>query len=172
MSDDEEWVPLLGYEGVISVSTLGRVRSEPRILKDDRKWPGTLLKPFVGRSTYLEVSVPSDKPHRRRIQVHRAVCLGFHGEPPTGKSMALHRNGDKFDNRPENLYWGDYDDNMRDRISHGRHFNAKTHCKRGHELTEDNVYVAPQKPNARYCRKCRRIRHQKWYEGVRNERSR
>jgi hypothetical protein len=30
-------------------------------------------------------------------------------------------------------------------------------CKRGHELTEDNVYRQPNKPG-RYCRACYRIR--------------
>lgn len=30
----------------------------------------------------------------------------------------------------------------------------KTHCKRGHALTESNVYRHPSKPNARHCRAC------------------
>lgn len=30
----------------------------------------------------------------------------------------------------------------------------KTHCKHGHELTEDNIYVPPKRPTRRYCRKC------------------
>lgn len=84
--------------------------------------------------------------------------------------MALHRDGDKFNNRADNLYWGDYDDNMQDRIRHRRHFNSKTHCKRDHELTEDNIYRMEGKPN-RYCRKCRRIRHQKWYDKVKEDRN-
>lgn len=33
-------------------------------------------------------------------------------------------------------------------------------CKRGHELTEDNVYRQPGKPTERYCRACARIRRQ------------
>jgi hypothetical protein len=30
----------------------------------------------------------------------------------------------------------------------------KTHCKRGHEFTPENTYVAPDRPNSRACRKC------------------
>lgn len=33
---------------------------------------------------------------------------------------------------------------------------AKTHCPSGHEYTPDNTYVLPSRPNARYCKACRR----------------
>lgn len=31
----------------------------------------------------------------------------------------------------------------------------KTHCNRGHEYTEENIYRAPGKPDVRDCRACR-----------------
>lgn len=168
---EEEWRPLYGHEGVISVSSFGRVRSESRILPDGRNWRGSILTQTTGRSTYLEVSLPSDKKHRQRQLVHRLVCLVFNGPNPPGKTMALHADGNKFNNSAENLYWGDYNDNMKDRISHGRHFNTtKTHCKFGHELTKDNIYTPPKKPKSRYCRKCRKRRHDKWYAAVKEDR--
>lgn len=167
---EEEWKFLPGHEGVIEVSNEARVRSVTRVLRDGRTWRGRLLTARVGRSGYLEISVPSEKPWRARIQLHRAVCLTFNGEAPSGKPMVLHRDGDRFNNRPENLYWGDYDDNMQDRIRHGRHFNSKTQCKRGHELSEDNVYRI-KGSTSRYCRKCRKIRHRKWYENVKEARN-
>lgn len=34
---------------------------------------------------------------------------------------------------------------------------VKTHCKRGHELTPENVYLAPSRPNERKCRECMRL---------------
>lgn len=34
----------------------------------------------------------------------------------------------------------------------------KTVCLNGHELTGDNVYVPPKRPNSRYCRECQRGR--------------
>jgi hypothetical protein len=38
-------------------------------------------------------------------QVARLVCLAFHGLPPEGKPLALHRSNDTSDNRPENVRW-------------------------------------------------------------------
>lgn len=35
----------------------------------------------------------------------------------------------------------------------------KTHCKRGHEFTPDNIYRQPAKPNKRYCVACRKEVH-------------
>jgi hypothetical protein len=36
-----------------------------------------------------------------------------------------------------------------------RHWRSRTHCKWGHELTPENVYVPPKLPTARACRTCR-----------------
>lgn len=33
----------------------------------------------------------------------------------------------------------------------------RTYCKRGHELTEDNVYRPPSRPHHRQCRACRAV---------------
>jgi hypothetical protein len=86
--------------------------------------------------------------------VHRLVCEAFHGPAPEGKPWALHRNGDAGDNRPENLYWGDREDNAQDMIRHGRHRNArKTHCKRNHEFTPENTIWRSQ-GTKRECRTC------------------
>lgn len=35
---------------------------------------------------------------------------------------------------------------------------TKTHCKRGHPLTPENVYNPPSLPRSRYCVACRRLR--------------
>lgn len=35
----------------------------------------------------------------------------------------------------------------------------RTHCKRGHELTPDNVYHPPAHPDRRQCRTCIRARN-------------
>ena len=35
---------------------------------------------------------------------------------------------------------------------------AQTHCHRGHELTEANIYRPPKRPNSRHCRQCIRER--------------
>lgn len=36
----------------------------------------------------------------------------------------------------------------------------KTHCKRGHEFTEENTYLPPKRPTARECKTCIRLRRE------------
>lgn len=38
------------------------------------------------------------------------------------------------------------------------HQVLQTHCLRGHELTPENTYRPPRRPNSRHCRECKRIR--------------
>jgi len=66
--------------------------------------------------------------------------------------------------RPEHLYEGTQQQNMIDKAESGwRPWNAdKTHCKRGHEFTEENTYHFVQVRNgreqhSRQCRECRRV---------------
>ncbi len=50
--------------------------------------------------------------------VHRVVLETFIGPPPD-KTMACHRDGNRRNNRLENLYWGTSQENQQDRIKHG-----------------------------------------------------
>lgn len=52
---------------------------------------------------------------------HRLVCEKFHGPPPAGKPLALHRcgNGHLGCVNPVHLYWGDFSDNVDDAFAHG-----------------------------------------------------
>lgn len=58
---------------------------------------------------------------------------------------------------PEHLYIGTAQDNANDicRVQ-------KTHCKYGHELTDDNVYLS--KTGARNCKICAKERATRHYE--------
>lgn len=39
------------------------------------------------------------------VAVHPLVCRAFHGEQPSPRHVVARENGDKTDNRPENLRW-------------------------------------------------------------------
>jgi len=51
--------------------------------------------------------------------VHRLVCMAFHGMPPTPTHQTRHLNGKRHDNRPTNLGWGTQQENWNDRREHG-----------------------------------------------------
>ena len=63
---------------------------------------------------------------QRKAAVHRLVAEAFHGPPPAGKPLVLHKDGDRRNNRPSNLYWGDQKDNMRDARKHHQHKHKLT----------------------------------------------
>jgi hypothetical protein len=43
----------------------------------------------------------------------------------------------------------------------------KTHCKWGHELTSDNIYVPPKRPGRRYCKTCMKARNNGTFSEIR-----
>lgn len=96
-------------------------------------------KSLVEIGGYLRVELS----HRSRVfqsQVS-ALVLTCHGPArPPGPSMALHCNGNRLDNRIENLRWGFADDNADDRDRHRTtatgesHGNAKLTWEKVHEL--------------------------------------
>jgi len=51
--------------------------------------------------------------------VHRMVTEAFHGPRPTPQHQVRHLNGDRTDNRAENLAWGTAQENIDDRAVHG-----------------------------------------------------
>jgi len=48
---------------------------------------------------------------------------------------------------------------------------VKTHCKRGHPLSGENLYVPPNNPTYRGCRSCRSEAMKRFYARRRRERS-
>lgn len=87
-----------------SVSNLGRVRG-----------PRCILKPAIGRDGYLRVAFFRNN-KGKNFRVNRLVCEVFHSTPPTSEHMALHRDGDRRNNIPQNLYWGTHEQNTLDQI--------------------------------------------------------
>jgi hypothetical protein len=73
------------------------------------------------------------------IQTSRAMWQAVHGPIPKGLLVCHECDVPRCIN-PAHLWLGTNDQNMRDMIRKGRHYNSmKTHCKRGHELAGDNV---------------------------------
>lgn len=156
----EIWKPIRGYEGLYSVSNLGRVRSEARRSKhptaDNFFLPERIKKTPVDGKGYPRVALYKDN-RQKHPNVHVLVMEAFVGPRPEGMQVC-HNNGDRLDCRLENLRYGTDRENKLDTVKHGTHRNArKTHCKWGHEFTPENTYVwGPRK--VRICRACSRRR--------------
>ncbi|WP_434612044.1 NUMOD4 motif-containing HNH endonuclease [Tabrizicola sp. M-4] len=112
----EVWKDVPGFEGAYSVSSLGKVRSLDRTVRytDGRVafFKGVLFDPVRGAQGYLGVTLRRDgKSHRRLI--HQIVAAAFLGPKPDWADCVNHKNGDKTDNRFENLEWVTLADNNR-----------------------------------------------------------
>lgn len=153
------WKPVVGYEGAYEVSDTGQVRSLDRIVysTQGRKYfkPGRVLKTNTPGNRYPRATLRLNGKTTPK-HVHRIVAEAFIPNPE-GLPVVRHLNDIPDDNRVENLAWGTHYDNMRDLFDREGHHNSnKTHCKRGHQFTEENTYFTPNK--GRVCKICRDAR--------------
>lgn len=140
MADDnpEEWRPVPGHPDY-KVSSLGRVmslkRKVPRLLS-------TGPDPAGYRRTHLDGT---------HWYVHRIVARTFIGPCPPDMEVG-HRNHVRHDNRAVNLHYVTRQQNLAD-----RQWSARTHCRSGHPLAGDNLYIVPSTKQL-VCKACRRKR--------------
>jgi hypothetical protein len=119
MQISEEWRPVVGYDGLYEVSSLGRIRSLDRlIIYADGKatnTKGRIIKEVYRGAGYNGIGLHNKK--QRTTSVHTIVAKAFHGTHP-GKNVN-HINGIKTDNRACNLEWTTPSENSRHAISMG-----------------------------------------------------
>lgn len=153
----ERWMPIPGFDGY-QVSDLGNVWSNARtIVRRDgiQRWqPGQLLRTHDARG-YRRVSLQRDGRVSTQ-RVHRLVLEAFVGPCPAGMECC-HGPGGPADNRLVNLRWDTPSENNRDAVRQGTHHRtARTHCPRGHELSEANNTPKARRVGRRECLACHR----------------
>ena len=106
------WKYIKNFEGLYQISTEGVIRSLDRIVKTKkgkRTYKGTVLKPNVGTNGYYYVGL-SKNGKSKTYYIHKVVTDTFL-ENPNNLSDVDHINGNKLDNRLENLQYLSHFDN-------------------------------------------------------------
>lgn len=110
----EEWRPVLGYDGKYEVSNIGRIRSVYFFNRSGVKTKRIFIRKYrTDQQGYPTTTFSSERRH-----IHVLVLEAFIGKRPDG-FVCCHLNGLPFDNRVENLKWGTHKENYDHRIIHG-----------------------------------------------------
>lgn len=118
----EQWKPVVGFEGVYEVSSLGNLRSVDRELPSGR-WGHVRRKgqPIASKTSRNGRAIVGLRLNGKRVWrgVHQIVCEAFHGPKPSPKHQVAHfPDRDPLNNRAENLRWATALENHGDRRVH------------------------------------------------------
>jgi len=133
------WKDHPDYIGAYQVSDDGRVRSLKRFAHSgfgsERSVPAKELSQSTDRNGYRCVRLYSGGKPKNHF-VHRLILDAFVGQCPD-EYECRHLDGNRSNNRPENLRWGTRKENGEDKVSHGNSLRGElnTECK----LTEWDV---------------------------------
>lgn len=129
----ETWKTIPGFRRY-EASSLGRLRSTN--YKNSGKIK--VLKPALSPDGYMKTMLQDDNKKYRSWTVHKFVTLAFFGKKGEGIEVN-HKNGNKTDNRIENLEYCTRSHNMKHALRTGL-MEPKRGSKNGHsKLTEKEV---------------------------------
>lgn len=140
---EEVFKPIKGYEGSYEISNLGRVKSLSRMVKGKggglRRVPERIMSVRTGGREYLHATLCLNSKYKTRT-VHGLVAEAFLDADPS-RPQVNHINGDKFDNRVENLEWVTQSENMLHSYKMGLHKRKVGSEVPGAKLTEREVGI-------------------------------
>lgn len=107
------WKDVKGFEEFYQVSNQGEIRSKDRYVHfkhKDRFYKGAIKRQQIGTNGYKIVKLYKNDKKKYTFSVHRLVAEAFL-EKPSYAECVNHINGNKLDNRIENLEWCTYSEN-------------------------------------------------------------
>lgn len=158
---DEEWKPVIGYEGIFEVSNYGRVRSLDRMITNSlghtSRLQGRIRKLKTTSTGHQQVPLKVSNSTKWKA-VHRLVLEAFQGACPEGME-GCHNDGNPAHNHIDNLRWDTRSNNAYDKGLHGTDYShKKTHCNYRHLLQEPNLVAWFKNRGTRNCLSCNRAR--------------
>lgn len=167
MEIEEEWRPVKGYEDILEVSNLGRIRSITRTVRAGlygKKFiQGKILRLERNHNGYL-MTRATRKYGKKRLVVHRLVAEAFIPNP-NNYPIVNHKDERKDNNVVTNLEWCSYSYNVlygtcQQRRSKHQEKAVEMIDKETHEVikvfssmksAEEETYI-PAKQISRVCR--------------------
>lgn len=98
---NEIWKDIEGFKGIYQVSNLGNIKSLKRNTYNQFGKKDKILKPILQQDGYYAVNLVKNGV-RKRLRINRIVANTFLGK---SNLVVNHKNGNKLDNRVENLEW-------------------------------------------------------------------
>lgn len=159
----EIWKDIKNYEEFYEVSNLGRIRRKEGYVNSGIKHnTKRLVKSYVlkqnkKRSGYLTVDLSKNN-IVKTISVHRIVAITF-CENPLNKKEVNHINGNKQDNRAENLEWVTPSENIKHAFDIGlkKGRGKKIRCKQL-DMIFNSSYEAAEYINNKYFKNAKQVK--------------
>ena len=121
---EEIWKDIQGYEELYQISNYGRIKS----LKYNKD---NILKPYMTSTGYYKIDLR--KNNTRKIKpIHKLVAQHFI-DNPENKPEVNHKDGNKLNNRVENLEWVTRSENIKHSYKTGLHIHSPD-CKRVYQI--------------------------------------
>lgn len=155
----EEWRRLFGFNDMYEVSSFGRIRNTKR---------GTILSPRERSGGYLAINIGTPK---KDIPVHHLVLSLFVG-PRFGKE-ANHKDGDKRNNRADNLEWTSQLENRNHAVKNGLHNTGRGPRRSNLSVSEIKLIRSSKETNVELATKYKvhamtisRVRNHKVFKNI------
>lgn len=124
---DELWRPIPGMGGFYDASTHGRIRSWHNRHGGKSDSPHLMTPKPSKTGGYMCVRIRIGSQYQGIRRVHQLVLEAFIGPRPTRNSQTRHLDGDRRNNRLDNLAWGTQIENEEDKLRHGTLLRGESH---------------------------------------------